>query len=159
MIAIGVIFGGPGQSMSRIGVLLGTTMEALARERGPWVGDDDFGPGSPRPTSGRFFEEGSTPGINVLFLVPGSIWKHDHVKKDIGAIRFTRKQKMLLINVLVPEEMVRTGGSVEFVIDALHKANAIARDVFSKKHVGPFDFDAAESLVNRVAHALSQQDL
>ena len=131
-------------------------MLALSEERGPWVGDDDFGPGDSRPASGRFFELGSAPAVNVIFYVPGSLIGYDDLKK-IEPARFSRKQKLLLVAVPVPKDVAESGGSIDFVIDALHKANAIAAEVFAKKGVGAFDLAKAEMLVEKVREALAAQ--
>jgi len=153
MIAIGANFGEAGQHNSGVGLLIRSVMNAVSQERGPWVGADDFGPGDPRPLNGPYFEVGSAPAINVIFFVPGSVAQHERLTK-IEASRFSRKQKLLLVAVPVPKEVADAGGSVDFVIDALHKANAIAAEVFAKKGSEPFDLAKAEAIVERVREAL-----
>jgi hypothetical protein len=154
MISIGVYLGGPEQL--RVDELLRATMRSLSAVRGPWVGGDDFEPGKPRPASGRFFEKGSSPAVNVIFYVPGSLLGYADLKQ-IEAARFSRKQKLLLVGVPVPKEEVASGGSVEFVIGALHQANRIAAETFAKKGTEPFDFEKAEALVEKVRQALVDQ--
>ena len=156
MIAIGVNYGGPEQHRSRIRTLLSAAMNAVADERGEWVGGDDFGPGPSRPSTGRFFEVGSAPAVNVLFYVPGSLLTYPDLTK-IEAARFSRKQKLLLVAVPVPEEVAKAGGSVEFVIGALRQAVAIAADVFAQKKVGVFDLAGAEAIIEKVQAALAAQ--
>ena len=156
MITIGVNFGGPEQHGSPIYKLLNAAGMAITKERGAWVGTDDFGPCDPRPTSGRYFEAGSAPAVNVIFYVPGSLISYDELKK-IEASRFSRKQKLLLVAVPVPKAVAQSGGSVAFVIDALHQANALAAEVFARKGVGEFDLAKAETLVEKVKETLVAQ--
>ena len=154
MISIGVNLGGPEQL--RIDELLRATMRSLSAVRGSWVGGDDFEPGKPRPASGPFFEKGSSPAVNVIFYVPGSLLGYDDLKK-IEAVRFSRKQKLLLVAVPVPKEEVETGGSIDFVIGALHEANRIAAETFAGKGTEPFDLERAEAIVEKVKQALVDQ--
>lgn len=156
MIAIGVNYGGPEQHRSRIRTLLSAAMNAVADERGEWVGGDDFGPGAPRPSTGRFFEVGSAPAVNVLFYVPGSLLAYSDLTK-IEAARFSRKWKLLLVAVPVPKDVAEAGGSAEFVVGALRQAVAIAAEVFAGKKVGTFDRAGAESLIEKVRAALAAQ--
>jgi hypothetical protein len=155
VITIGIQYGGPELNGSPIEQLLSATMKAVYKERGPWVGSDDFGPGDARPASGPYFEKGSVPAVNVIFQVPGSLLG---VKiSSIQAGRFSRKQKMVLVEVPVSKDIVESGGSVQWVIDALHRANAIAADVFARKGAEPFDLDGANALVEKVRVELLRQ--
>jgi hypothetical protein len=137
MISIGADFGGPKMGESPLGLIIRSAMNAAANVRGDWA-------------------EGSAPGVNVVFYVPGSVAQYENLTK-VEASRFSRKQKLLLVAVPVPKEIENDGGSVEFVIDALHKANAIAADVFAKKGSEPFDLAKAEAIVERVKEALVAQ--
>jgi hypothetical protein len=102
------------------------------------------------------WSEGSAPGVNVVFYVPGSVAQYENLTK-IEASRFSRKQKLLLVAVPVPKEVAQAGGSIDFVIAALHQANAIAAEVFAKKGSDPFDLAKAEAIVGRVKEALVVQ--
>jgi hypothetical protein len=137
MISIGAYFGEPGQQDSPIGLVLRAAMDATARCRGDWI-------------------EGSTPGVNVVFYVHGSIAKYDCPTK-IEAARFSRKQKLLLVAVPVPKVIIETDEPLTFVIDALHQANAIAAEVFAKKSPEQFDFEKAEAIVERVQESLAKK--
>ena len=148
MITIGVNYGGPEQKGAGIYKLLSAVMRAISDERGPWVGGDDFGPGDPQPASGKYFKVGSAPALNVIFYVPGSLLTYRDLTR-IEAARFSRKQKLLLVAVPVPPEMVNSSGALDFVIEALHKANAIAAEVFAKKNVGIFDLQKADAIVEK----------
>ena len=77
-------------------------------ERGPWVGEDDFGPGDPQPATGKYFAVGSAPAVNVIFYVPGSVLTYSDLLGQMEAARFSRKQKLLLVAVPVPPEMINS---------------------------------------------------
>ena len=147
MISIGTQYNGPELSHAAIRKAFLLVSVAIRQECGPWVGTDDFGPCGQRPTSGRFFEIGAMPAVNVVFYVPGSIATVMPTK--IEPARFSRKQKLLLVAVPVPPEMVNSSGALDFVMDSLHKANAIAAEVFAKKNVGIFDLARADELVEK----------
>jgi len=134
MITIGAYFGGPELHDSPIQLLIRSAMKAAKQIRGDWT-------------------EGSYAAVNTVFYVPGSLDTYGGLKQ-IEPARFSRKQKLLLVAVPVPESVAAAGGSVEFVIDALHKANAIAADVFAKKGSEPFDLAKAEAIVEKVKDAL-----
>lgn len=155
MISIGVQLNGPELSKSTIKLLLMATMRAIADERGPIVGDDDFGPCDPRPVSGSYFEIGSAPALNVVFHVQGSF--NVPMPEKIEAARFSRKQKELLVAVPVTKEEVKRGGLVEFVIGALHEANRIAAETFGRKGTEPFDRERADAIVEKVRQSLVEQ--
>jgi hypothetical protein len=137
MITIGAYFGEGGQQDLPIGVMIRSAMNAAANARGDWT-------------------EGSAPAVNVVFYVPGSVAQYESLTQ-IEASRFSRKQKLLLVAVPVPKEVADAGGSIDFVIDALHKANAIAAEVFAKKGSESFDLAGAEAIVERVREALVAQ--
>jgi len=137
MISIGGHFRGPELEGSPIDKLIGAAMIAVeaARSKG--------------------YEAHATPAVNVVFYVPGSLGGFDIPK--IEASRFSRKKKLVLVAVPVPPEVAQAGGSVEFIIDALHKANAIAADVFARKGKEPFDLARAEATVEKVKQLLLTQ--
>ena len=93
--------------------------------------------------------------MNVVFYVPGSLGDFDIPK--IEASRFSRKQKLLLVAVPVPKAVVQSGGSVEFVMAALHQPNALAAEVFACKGVGVFDLAQAEAILEKVGRVLAAQ--
>jgi hypothetical protein len=155
LISIGADLNGPGLEHANISKLIAGITQAVVETCGPWIGSDDFGPCGSRPASGPYFEVGSEPSINVVFYVPGSFGDFDVPK--IEACLFSRKNKALLIAVPVPKDAVESGGSVEFVIGALHEANRIAAESFAKKKLDGFNFDKAESLVEEVRKALVER--
>ncbi len=136
MISIGAHFRGPELEGSPIDKRLSSAMKAVIAEC-------------------RDFRDGSAPAVNVVFYVPGSLGGFDIPK--IEASRFSRKQQLLLVAVPVPEAVAAAGGSVEFVIDALHKANTIAAEVFAKKGAQSFDLAKAEAIVEKVKDVLLAQ--
>ena len=156
MISIGVRYGGPEQDGSAIEQLLRATSKVLMNELGPVVGEDDFGPCAPRPVSGPYFEVGATPAVNVVFYVPGSLVGYEDLTQ-IEAARFSRKQKLLLVAVPVPAEMVESDAAAQFVIGALHEANRIAAETFARKGTEPFDLQRAEAIVDQVERSLADQ--
>jgi hypothetical protein len=132
MITLGAKFGGPEETAFMAAYRkVATTIEGL---RG-----------------GKFEEWGGViAGVNVVFYVPGSVIA-DSGLTVIGPGRFSRKQKLLLVNVPVPKTILQDlEGSISFLIEALHKANAVAANVFSRKGLEPFDFETAEAMVERV---------
>src|SRR4029450_2297709 len=97
-------------------------------------------------------KRGERPGVNVVFYVPGSLGDFDI--PGIQASRFSRKEKLVLVAVPVPQEVAEAGGAVGFVVDALRRANEIAAQVFARKGAEPFDLAGAEALVEKVREAL-----
>ena len=139
MISIGAHYRGPELDGSPVDLLIRSAAKALKRLRGDG------------------YEAHSVPAVNVVFYVPGSLGGFDIPR--IEASRFSRKQKLLLVAVPVPGSVAASGGSVDFVLDALHRANAIAAEVFSKKGTEPFDLAKAEAIVEKVKDALvARQD-
>jgi hypothetical protein len=136
MITTGDHFRGPELKDSPIWKLLGATMSAVIAARGDW-------------------KEGSSPGVNVVFYVPGSLGDFDI--STIEASRFSRKHKLLLVAVPVPRHLVYGDGLFEFVIDALFQANRIAAETFARKKAGHFDLAQANAIVNEVKNALIEQ--
>jgi hypothetical protein len=155
MITIGAVFHGPELEESRIKKLVQSTGIAVNKERGPWIGEDDFGPTDIRPESGQYFEQGSAPAVNVIFYVPGSLGSEGPTKIEAG--RFSRKKKLLLVAVPVPKEVAEAGGSVKFVIGALREAITIAAKVFADKNAGTFDLVKAEAIIDGVQKTLTGQ--
>jgi hypothetical protein len=133
MISVGVVLGGP--ERPPVDALLSATMKAV------------------KATRSNEYEFHRKPAVNVVFYVPGSLFDYRDLKK-IEPVRFSRKRKLLLVAVPVPRDQVNSGGSVEFVIDALHQANMIAAETFRREGLEPFDFEAAEAVVERVRQTL-----
>lgn len=155
MIAIGEHYRGPELSKAKIGQLLKCTNLAMKKATGPIVGMDEFAFCNVESSSGPYIQLGSSPLLNVIFYVPGSLGEFEIGR--IEASRFSRKQKLLLVAVPVPKQEVESGGSVEFVIDALHEANRIAAETFAKKGTESFNLEKAGALVEMVRKSLVEQ--
>jgi acetylornithine deacetylase/succinyl-diaminopimelate desuccinylase-like protein len=128
MISIGAQFGGPEHAQTSIRRAIFTAMDAVRGARGERIA-------------------GAAPEVNTVFYVSGSCGLPIPAKTE--AARFSRKQKLLLVAVPVPPEKINSTDALDFVIDALHKANAIAAEVFAKKNVGVFDLQKADEIVEK----------
>jgi hypothetical protein len=128
MLTLGAQFVGPEQNGSPIDVAILSVMDAVRDARGERT-------------------KGTSPEVNVVFYVPGSC--DLAVPAKMEAARFSRKQKLLLVAVPVPPEMINSDKALDFVIAALHKANAIAAEVFAKKNVGTFNLQKADAIVEK----------
>ena len=53
---------------------------------------------------------------------------------------------------------LKNGGSVEFVVDALHKACITAAEVFARKGLHPFDLAKANTIIEKVGNLLGGQE-
>ena len=159
MISIGEQYGGAELQGSAIDRRLSRVSLLVSEHRdSEWFGIKDIAGVDTRPRpNGPYFEVGSAPAVNIIFHVPGSIL--DFPARDAPqAGRFSRKQMLLLVNVYVPKEQVASGGSVNFLIDALRQSCAIAAEVFDKKKAGPFDLAKANMIIDRVRDVLQVSD-
>ena len=156
MIAIGAHYRGPEFEGSHgISKILRATSNTLRDIRGPWIGTDSFGPCDSKPDSGPYFELGSEPAVNIVFFVPGSLGDFDISQIEVS--KFSRKKQLVLISIPIPRDVVISGGSVSFVIDALNDAIRLSDETFKKKKVGNFDFKKAQSIVDLVKQSLLEQ--
>jgi len=110
MIAIGNHFGGPEQRGAPIHITLNTAMKIAAAKRG------------------EHYNDGSEAWINPIFLVPGSILKPDFEGFKIG--HFSKKEKGLVVQIVVPQSVADGEGIVEFVGQSLRHAVRLAADFF-----------------------------
>jgi hypothetical protein len=136
MIAIGAVYGEPEQKGSAIDQAISAAMRAAAKLRAPW-------------------EIGHIPGVNVVFSVPGRLTSPDWEGLRDG--KFSRKQQFLMIQVAVPREMVSSVETEDFIVESLHKANALALKVFHKKGI-EFPLAQAHALVGRIENELKEGD-
>jgi len=91
---------------------------------------------------------GTIPGLHVGFYVDGSAGPYDEVR-GLAPVRFSRKKKLLLVNVRVPKEVVNDfDKSFRFIVDSLHDASALAADTFVRKGSEPFDLAKASALID-----------
>jgi len=98
-------------------------------------------------------------GVNVVFYVSGSLIPDAGVRR-IEAKRFSRAQKLLLVNVPVPDDILDDfQKSLAFTMYALQEAVVITAAVFAKKRVGPFDVAKAQAIIEQVRERVSQKNL
>lgn len=128
MISIGAVFRGPELRESRIDRAIKSAGKAAERLRGA-------------------FEFGSSPAINVVFYVPGSIGRLDW--EGMRDAKFSRQQQLLMIQVAVPEQIVQPTTPIMFVIESLHGANAVAFEFFRRKGM-QFPLADAEKMVAEI---------
>jgi len=118
MLSIGVVEGGPEVSATCTGKLVSKLMRIASEERGD-------------------FTVGSWAAVNLVFHIPGSMLQDlDYEGLRDGA--FSRKQKLLMIQVAVPGTIAVTQDEeqvCEFLLDSLLKANDLAAKYFKKKGI------------------------
>ena len=97
------------------------------------------------------------PGLHVGFYVDGSAGPWDEVD-GLAPARFSRKKKLLLVNVRVPKDVVNDfEKSFQFIVASLHEASAIAADTFARKGSKPFDLAKADALIDGTLQYFSDQ--
>lgn len=101
---------------------------------------------------GSFEVGGASPGVNVVFCVPGSLGGPDW--EWLREAKFSRQKKLILVQVAVPVELVNSSELKEFVVRSLHGANAIAFDTFDEKGL-KFPLREAEELVRQIKDRLA----
>ena len=91
------------------------------------------------------FETAQTPGINVVFHVPGRLLAPDW--SELRIERFSRKKQLLLVSVPVPQEIIGSDLSLihRFVVESLRSASNLALEVFHDKGIA-FPIADAEKL-------------
>ena len=90
---------------------------------------------------------GSSPPVNVVFHVPGSTGSPDW--DGLRDAKFSRQQRLLMVQVAVPENIVESANPENFVIESLYGANAIAFEFFRQKNMD-FPLAEAEQLVANI---------
>ena len=134
MIAIGAVYNGPEHQQSFAKQAITVAMNGFCDLRGT----DEIG--------------GEIPGLNVVFYVPGSLGDPDWV--GLRDSKFSRKKKMLMVQVAVPRVMVNSPSLPNFIIESIHGANKIAFQFFHAKGI-EFPLADAEDLTDRVQAHLS----
>jgi hypothetical protein len=132
MISIGAVFRGPELNESEIRSLILATTKATKEIRGP-------------------LQKGERPWVNAVFIVAGSLGKPDFDKLTYG--EYSKKSKGLVVQIPILAEVVRREALVEFLMDSLHGANAMAFEFF-RQQGEMFPLRDAEELVNRIAEQL-----
>jgi hypothetical protein len=134
MIATGGFYCGPELRESPINKRLMAIGRAIKMARGDW-------------------KQGDTPGVVVVFVVPGSLGDVNFTGQRITL--FSRKKKLLQIEVAVPNELVTVGDVDSFVLDAVRQAIRTAAEHFERKKAGVFDVAEASVIVDAVSRSLS----
>ena len=83
------------------------------------------------------FPFGSLMALNLVFHIPGSILS-DLGYEGLRHAKFSRSQKMLMIQVAVPKEIAASHDMQtirKYVLDCLREANSIAAAFLEKKRV------------------------
>jgi hypothetical protein len=75
-------------------------------------------------------EEGDFGSLDVVFHVPGSMASPEYQGLRTG--KFSRKQKMLMVQVSVPPDVVSSDEAESFVVRSLHDAVRMARSRFER---------------------------
>ncbi len=90
------------------------------------------------------FKQGDAPAYNIVFCVPGSLGEPDWT--DLRQVRYSKKNKMILLHAAVPREVVASDSAFDYLIATLREANDAAYRFF--KHKGLlFEKDKADWLV------------
>jgi hypothetical protein len=132
MISIGSVLHGPELKESMAYGCIRALMRAAVESRGS-------------------FEFGASPGINVVFHVPGSFGSPTW--DGIRDAKFSSKRQLLMIQVAVPKSLVSSSTLKGYLVERLHAANQIAMEVFRKKGLA-FPLADAEKLVERIKERL-----
>lgn len=75
-------------------------------------------------------EEGDFGSLDVVFHVPGSVIKPDYQGLRTG--KFSRKERMLMVQVSVPAALVMSEDSEVFIINSLREAVRMAKPRFQR---------------------------
>jgi hypothetical protein len=78
----------------------------------------------------RSGQEGDFGSLDVVFHIPGSMVSPDYQGLRTG--KFSRKERMLMVQVSVPPDIVRSDGAEGFVVRALEEAVRMAKPRFEK---------------------------
>ncbi len=93
------------------------------------------------------FQLGMLPATNVVFCVPGSLsfpdWDHGKTGK------YSTKKKVLLVHVALAPEIASSPDPLDYLIDELHGANALAFEFYRQKKM-EYPLREATQLVKRI---------
>lgn len=96
-------------------------------------------------------EEGNYGSLDVVFHIPGSIVKPEY--HGLRTAKFSSKEKMLMVQVSVPPDVVMSDEAEAFVIQSLKEAIRIARPRFERAGI-PYPEDEYLSDVDGMAAGL-----
>ncbi len=140
MLFIGSVKGGPEVRNTCVGRLITQLMQVASEERGE-------------------FALGSVSALNVVFHVPGSVLSNVGYEGLRDGI-FSRRQKLLMIQVAVPHEVAATDSGTQarqFLLWALEEANRLAATYLKKKRI-EYSQPKFLALVDRIRSRLLSQD-
>lgn len=134
MISIGAVYRGPELRDSHINRVISASMQSAMKIRSE-------------------LESASRPSVNVIFYVPGSLGEPDW--DGLREAKFSLRQKLLMVQVAVPQEVVDSATPEDYVIESLYGANAVAFEFFRQKQM-QFPLAEAEQLVKSIASSVSK---
>lgn len=132
MISIGAVYEGPELHDSSIFRAVSAARTVLKELRGDLV-------------------KGQSPWVNAVFVVPGSLRSVDFDGLQYGD--YSQRDLGVVVKIAVPSKVLREETGYDFVVNALHGANAMAFEFFRQKGQS-FPLRAAEDLVAQVAQRL-----
>jgi hypothetical protein len=94
-------------------------------------------------------ETSDTGSIDLVFDIPGDVWRPDYTGLRTG--RFSRKQKILQIQVAVPREDLAADEAEEFIFDSMTAAIEMAAAVFEKAKIA-FDKASLVAITDSVSN-------
>lgn len=132
MISIGAVYHGPELQGSEINRAIMTVSKVMKEFRGT-------------------LKTGEIPWVNAVFVISGSLGKVDFSGLDYG--EYSKKDKGVVVKIAVPAEVAIGDKLIDFVIDSLRGANAMAFEYFRQKGE-IFPLKDAEDLVSQVSSRL-----
>lgn len=135
MIYVGTVFGGPEAPATQAYRVVNKVMCMIADERDALISPSDG-------------------GLNVVFHVSGSLSKVTFEGVRTG--RFVRKEKMLMVQVAVPEELLDSDKLAPFLFQSIREAIDITKLVFKKAKI-LFSAEDHLALVDQVERNFMQQ--
>lgn len=134
MISIGNIFKGAELRDSDIARTLSAAANVIADIRGP-------------------IQLGASPLLNAMFIVPGSTGNPGFSGFRLG--QYSKKNKLVAVQIAVPSEKVNGGDPAGFVVEALRRASVIAEELFRKKG-DVYNLEKAEAAIQIVEQHFNQ---
>jgi hypothetical protein len=131
MISIGTVLRGPELDNSEIRTAIMALSKAINEIRGP-------------------LELGKIPLVNSIFFVAGSLGEAGF--NDLVYGKFSKKDKVIVVQIAVPPNVVLDNNRIHFLENSLIEANHMAYN-FMKKNGIEFPLTEANGMVERAASA------